>query len=638
MLSELRKGAAGFLFKLLLGFLALSFAVWGIADVIRQPGAQIIATVGGEDITLTEFDKQISILRRTFGEKIPHSGLNQLILQRKVLNEMIAVKLLGLEAERLGLRISDEALAQEISRNEDFRNSSGVFDKTLFQQSLRQINLNESQYLRQLQDELKQSLLANIMDGESALPKGYAKHIYYLYGEQRTVDLLTILSPGKNYNLPSPSDAEITAYYDEHKNQFMAPEYRTVAFIQLTPEDIAKRVQVKRQEVFELYNERSESLMIPEKRDITQMLFNTKAEAENMYSILRSGTTLKEAMKLVKPSNQDSIELGMVTKEQLPNEAAKVFSLDTGEFTEPTESRFGWHIYVVRKIQEAKVTPFNDVQKSLEEEVRQQKMEIELNETIEQLEDALAGTDNLVEAAKESERTLTVTEPVDASGYGVDRQLLLPQSQYGEILQTAFSLPAGDRSELMRQANGGYYVVRVNAVTAPRQRTLDEVRGQVTDAWKSEHLHEAKHQYAQSLAKELAATKTAAEAEAVIKRHSLKRTTQVTLRRNGIITGLENTVLPPSLIQEIFEIKNVGKATSAQLMDDHYTIALLRSVKAAADPKTNLQTNQQLQALRRKLRSDYRKEILEQYISHLRTRYPVQINEAVLARLAETNK
>jgi peptidyl-prolyl cis-trans isomerase D len=231
-----------------------------------------------------------------------------------------------------------------------------------------------------------------------------------------------------------------------------------------------------------------------------------------------------------------------------------------------------------------------------------------------------------------------VTEPVDASGYGVDRQLLLPQSQYGEILQTAFSLPAGDRSELMRQANGGYYVVRVNAVTAPRQRTLDEVRGQVTDAWKSEHLHEAKHQYAQSLAKELAATKTAAEAEAVIKRHSLKRTTQVTLRRNGIITGLENTVLPPSLIQEIFEIKNVGKATSAQLMDDHYTIALLRSVKAAADPKTNLQTNQQLQALRRKLRSDYRKEILEQYISHLRTRYPVQINEAVLARLAETNK
>lgn len=638
MLKELRKGAAGFFAKLLLGVLTLSFILWGVGDILRQNSPQTVATVGGEEISRAEFDQQIAILRRTFGESMPTSGINLLMLQRMVLDEMISMKLVNLEAERLGIQVSDESLAKEISRNDEFRNSSGDFDKTLFQQTLRQNNLNESQYLKQLRNELKQSLLMGILNGESVLPSNYARMIYEIDGEIRTVDLLAISSPDRKAENQQPTEEEIAAFYKENQARFTAPEFRALSYIQLTPADIEREVQVSRQEVFDLYNERSESLMIPEKRDVMQMLYATKADAENVYSILRSGKTFEEAIALVTPLNKDSLDLGSVTREQLPPEAAKVFKLGEGEFTEPTESRFGWHIYSVKKIHEQRVTPFADVQKSLEEEVRQHKMELELQETLERIEDALAGTESLADAAKEADRTLINTDPVNAMGRGIDNSEILPLPAHTALLNAAFRLSEGQRSELERQPDGSYFVVKVNTVTPPRQRTLDEVRGQVVDTWKAEQSANARKVYAAEVATALSGSTSIEEAKNRLKKFNVDVTPQIAVRRNGTIIGMDGITLTPAMIQHIFALAKPGDTTTAENIGDGYVIAMLRKIDKAPDPKSSAQSDQQIRALRRKLRTDYRNEILEQYTAYLRTRYPVQINEAVLSQLAETRE
>lgn len=637
MLKKLRSGATGFFAKLLLCLVVVSFAFWGVADIFQQNSPRTIASVGSEEISLAEFEREFLVLRRTFGNNLPSSGVNLQMLQRKVLDNMISRKIIGLEAAEMGLRISDDALAREISRNEEFRNASGEFDQAIFQQVLRQQNLREGEYLNQLRNSLKQKLLMDILNGEKLLPEGYPQLIYKIEGEVRNVDLLAVNASksSDDLNKREPSEEEISAYFKDHQSRFSAPEYRTLSIILATPEDWAKQVKVTRQEVFNLYNERSQSLMIPEKRKIKNLLYASKADAENAYSILRSGKSISEVISMVVPMNKDTMDLGLVTKEQLPSEAEKIFQLDRGEFSEPLESRFGWHIYCVDEVVESRVTPFEDVLKNLTEELQQQKLEQHVEQVTAQLEDLLAGTDSLADAAKEAELPLREQDPIDASGRGIDNREILPLPENAELLNTAFQLSEGERSELQRRTDGGIYVVKVNAITPSRLRTLDEVRGQIVAAWKQERLASAREAYATEMAALLSKSGSLEETQRKLKNFTFERTPLVPVRRNGSVIGMEGVSLPPQMVQEIFALKRSGAVTTAQKVGEGFVIALLRDIKPAPEPKENLQSDQSLRALRRKLRSDYRNEILEQYINQLRSRYPVRINEAVLSRLNE---
>ena len=59
MLRTFRKGADGFLAKLLLGFLVMTFALWGIGDIFRGAPDNIIANVNENPITMGELESLI---------------------------------------------------------------------------------------------------------------------------------------------------------------------------------------------------------------------------------------------------------------------------------------------------------------------------------------------------------------------------------------------------------------------------------------------------------------------------------------------------------------------------------------------------------------------------------------------------
>ena len=71
LMSKLREGAGGWVAKIFLGLLILSFAVWGIADVFRGIGAQDVAVIGSSKIGTEEFRRlyteRLQMLSRQFG-------------------------------------------------------------------------------------------------------------------------------------------------------------------------------------------------------------------------------------------------------------------------------------------------------------------------------------------------------------------------------------------------------------------------------------------------------------------------------------------------------------------------------------------------------------------------------------------
>ena len=57
-MEKLRQGAGGWIAKIFLGLLILSFGVWGIADVFRGIGAADVAVIGSTKIGTEEFRRR----------------------------------------------------------------------------------------------------------------------------------------------------------------------------------------------------------------------------------------------------------------------------------------------------------------------------------------------------------------------------------------------------------------------------------------------------------------------------------------------------------------------------------------------------------------------------------------------------
>ena len=55
MLDIIRNLVASIFGKILLGIMVLSFALWGVGDILNSGNAQLAAKVGSQKITLDEF-------------------------------------------------------------------------------------------------------------------------------------------------------------------------------------------------------------------------------------------------------------------------------------------------------------------------------------------------------------------------------------------------------------------------------------------------------------------------------------------------------------------------------------------------------------------------------------------------------
>ena len=81
MLSVLRESVGGWVAKIFIGLLALSFAVWGIADVFSGYRGTALAVVGEQEITVDEFNFAFQRSIRTLSQRL---GQNLTLARRAI--------------------------------------------------------------------------------------------------------------------------------------------------------------------------------------------------------------------------------------------------------------------------------------------------------------------------------------------------------------------------------------------------------------------------------------------------------------------------------------------------------------------------------------------------------------------------
>ena len=96
--------------------------------------------------------------------------------------------------------------------------------------------------------------------------------------EQRSIEYVK-LDAAQAGTIDPPSPETLAAYFDDHKAQFRAPEYRKISFVAITPEEIGKWSEVSDEDAKKLFEQRRDKLGTPEKREVSQIVFPNAEEA-----------------------------------------------------------------------------------------------------------------------------------------------------------------------------------------------------------------------------------------------------------------------------------------------------------------------------------------------------------------------
>ena len=101
------------------GFLIISFGVWGIGDIFRGFGVFTVAKVGRTEISAEQFriryNEQLQQFGRQIGRPITPDQARAFGLEQQLLSQMIAYAALDERARQLRLRISDAEVAKRIT-------------------------------------------------------------------------------------------------------------------------------------------------------------------------------------------------------------------------------------------------------------------------------------------------------------------------------------------------------------------------------------------------------------------------------------------------------------------------------------------------------------------------------------------
>src|SRR5204862_981361 len=106
--------------------------------------------------------------------------------------------------------------------------------------------------------------------------------------EQRSVDYVK-LDSAQAGSIEAPSPETIAAYFDDHKTQFRAPEFRKLSFVAINPEEIGKWSEVSDDDAKKLFEQRRDKIGTPERREVQQMVFPNAEEALAGRSRITSG-------------------------------------------------------------------------------------------------------------------------------------------------------------------------------------------------------------------------------------------------------------------------------------------------------------------------------------------------------------
>lgn len=624
MLTALRRLAGTWVAKILFVVLILSFAVWGIEDVVRNLGRETaVARVGGEPIELAEAQanarREMARIARQLGNRFEPDDNIRRAVAAQALEQLIADRALRAEAKRLGIGTPAEAVRNSVFAIPGLRGPDGTFSRQILDSFLRQNELNEPQFLQVVASDLLRQQLAGAVRAGAAGPDAMSAPLLAWLMERRAAEVVAVNTAAMPDPDP-PTEAQLRRYQENNPARFSTPEYREAVIAVVTPQALAAEIEVPDADLAAAYEQRRAQYDTPERRALRQAVVPNEAAAREIAAAWRGGAAFPAIEAAAAAADGSAADLGLLDRATLPlaTVAATAFAAPAGGVTDPVQSPFGWHVLQVERIEPAAVRTLAEVRDELRLEVAHDRAMDLAYQRANRVEDALAGGAPLAEVAQRfGAQVASVT--LDATGRDPGNAVValpVPEAQRADLLRAVFAARQGDAPR-MTEMGDAFVAVELRAVTPPALRPFESVEGSLTTAFIADARRRTAEERAAALLAAVRGGRTMPEAA---------EEAGFTAQRIGPFgrNPQQAGALPPELLAPLFEAR-VGDVTMAETRTG-FAVARLTEVipfNPASDPLG-------LGRIRSEIEQSMQDELEEQYALALRGRADVRINRSLL--------
>ncbi|WP_415903410.1 SurA N-terminal domain-containing protein [Neptuniibacter sp. QD29_5] len=492
MLQSIRDNSQGIIAKIIVGLIAVTFALFGVESLVSlTAGSNAPATVNGEEISQQDLYQGVQLQRRQMlsqmGEDADPSLLDDGLISNMVLEGLIEQSVLVQSAQNQGLTFSDAMIDQLILSTKEFQ-LDGKFDRAQFEATLRNAGLTPLMYRDIVRKEkvTEQERIAFMLSAFTLPNELNSLNVL----QNQTRDLRYFTLPADNVRAEiTVSDEQISEYYAENSSQFMTEEQVAIEYLLLERSALEAGIEVSDDEIQAAYQQLVDTFQAQEQRHSAHIFIEiseqqddaaAKAKIVAIAERLKAGEAFED---LAKSESQDPAsaemggDLGINEKGVFSTDFEDaLYALEKGSVSEPVRSEFGYHLIKLVDLVESEVPAFAQAEAELRSDLLNQKAEEEYVEQLERLADVSFSSGDLVEPSEELELEIQKTELFARSG---NEDAITSNAK---ILAVAFDqelINEGLNSTPVELDSGRSVVLRVVEHQLPREKAQDEVADQI---------------------------------------------------------------------------------------------------------------------------------------------------------------
>jgi len=471
--------------------------------------SDVVAKIGNQTVSLAEVRQQLSEIQRR--NQVPKAleGL----YARQILNQLVFAKEIEYEAGRLGIKVTNEEIADRVKQ---FLPTAFSGDSPVgMDQYTAQVQQRFQMTVPVFENLIRQGLLEEkfrrlVTDGVSVGPNELAEQFRY-QNEKVKLDY-ALVKPEDLESKITLDDAALKVYYEKNKSRYTIPEKRVVEYGLLDQEKIRQNIQISDDELKIRYQHDIQQYQVPNRVHAEHILFMTvgktdaevdeiKKKAEDVLKQVKKGTKFDELAKKYSEdpgSKEKGGDLGWLVQGQTVPEFEKVaFALPPSQVSDLVKTQYGFHIIKVLEKETAHTKSLDEVKLPILTQLRLNKTQEEENKVSDQISAEIRKSSKtpIADLAKQFHLEIAQTKPVAAT----DTLLEFGTNSKG-VSEAIFSLREGEVSQPIR-TDRGYVVLSLKQVIPAHQGTIEEVRDKVITALKQEKSVELARTKAEELSK-----------------------------------------------------------------------------------------------------------------------------------------
>jgi len=531
------------LLGVVVGVIAVSMLLYlvpgqGSTDTIA---GDVVAEVGEQQITVAELSSELRRLQA--GRSIPKALLP--LYSQQLLNSLVAQHAVEYEAKRLGIRVTDEERAERIRLLLPNLFSGGSF--VGMEQYAAEVQSRFQMGTSEFEERIRQGLLDEkfrrlVTDGISFTAAEVEEE--FRRRNEKVVLEYAVFEPTELEARISPSESELSSYFEKNKARYVVPEKRIAQYALLDVNALRQKMNVTEDDLKAYYAQHVERFRVQDRAKVSHILFKTigktdaevaeiRKKAEEVLKKLRKGGKFED---LAKQYSEDTTkeqggDLGWILRGQtVPEFEREAFSLPKGRISDLVKTQYGLHILLLTDREVARTKPLDEVRGEIQPIIAGEKADRQATQVADQLAAAIRQSDRraLNELGEQFGLTVAETRPVAAT------DTLLELGTGPELRETIFRLRVGDLSAPIRTERG-YIVLTVKQVLTSHPGAFAEVRDKVLADYRREKAVERAKVGAEELAKRLQDKQPFAAAAKVL---SVEVKKSDAFNRNGSISGV----------------------------------------------------------------------------------------------------